>query len=118
MANAGVDVVEDPPHIDEPKLSGKLSTSNPPFPGGSYNVAPEGQADLVQKLIFPILINPNDKTTEIIDLFGCTDDQHRGKTFHFPTSTSQARVKKGGRTVSGMKSTLLPETLVVLNFAS
>ena len=84
MENATVDVGEDPPHIDEPKMSGKLSASNPPCPGGSCNMAPEGEAEVVQKLLFSMLINPNDKTTGIIDLFGHTDDQHRGKTFYFP----------------------------------
>ena len=47
-------------------------------------MAPEGEAKVVQKLLFSMLINSNDKTTEIINLFGYTGEQHRGKTFYFP----------------------------------
>jgi len=73
MANTGVDVVEHSPHIDESKLAGKLFTSNSPFPGDSHHVTLEEEVECCQKLLFPVLINPKDKTTGIIDLFGCTD---------------------------------------------
>ena len=95
MANTGVDVVEHSPHINKSKLAGKLFISNSPFPGDSHHATLEKEVEFCQKLLFPVLINPKDKTTEIIDLFDCTGDEHRGKIFYFSNSCKPSMGDEG-----------------------